>query len=272
MGRWTNHVKTLRPCGNDKCDRQIYHRKYCDKCRARLKNHGDVNAPSNFRTYFFNEDFISNQTKESCWFIGWICSDGNIPTVNGILKGAVRMEICDKEILERIAELIGYKGPITESPLRNGFGGFQQKKPKFSINLCSVKMANDFIKIGVTPNKSKTIQLPKIQENLFYHFLRGEFEGDGCCYTEKGSITLSFYSASRIFLEQIAEKVGLKHHIATGTRAFALRYCSKDARELCERMYKDSDGIRLERKYKKYVEHLEYLVNKNLSASNSVEQ
>jgi hypothetical protein len=46
--------------------------------------------------------------------------------------------------------------------------------------MSSKKMVNDLANLGVTPNKTFTLQYPTINETLEKHFLRGYFDGDGC--------------------------------------------------------------------------------------------
>jgi len=54
---------------------------------------------------------------------------------------------------------------------------------KVSIN--SKKIVSDLINLGCTNNKSKTITMPKIPDNLIDHFIRGYFDGDGWIIIDK---------------------------------------------------------------------------------------
>ena len=47
------------------------------------------------------------------------------------------------------------------------------------IRLTSKELVNDLIRIGCVPNKTFKIQFPKIDENLYNHFMIGYFDDDG---------------------------------------------------------------------------------------------
>ena len=41
-------------------------------------------------------------------------------------------------------------------------------------------MKSDLLKLGISPNKTMSVNYPLIPENLQNHFMRGVFDGDGC--------------------------------------------------------------------------------------------
>ena len=162
MARWDNHVKVSKPCENEKCSNIVVSRKYCVKCAQRIRTHGDPNIIKKVRYYEYNEDFIIEKTKETYWFLGWMASDGH---VNKNLQN-FSLEICDKEILDKIKQLVNYTGEIKLRKARK-----ENYQDSYRLLITNKKMVQDLINFGITPNKSKTIQLPEIQDDLFYHFL-----------------------------------------------------------------------------------------------------
>ncbi len=245
--RWTGYIKKQKPCSNPECTTLVWKGKYCGKCYLRLHRHGDVNKVLSKRKLQYNEKFVATQTKESCWFIGWMASDGYIDEKNN----RIRLEICDKEILEIISKLIEYNGTIKETKMREC-----HKKQPYRLQLGAKELVEDFVKIGIHQNKSKTLEMPTINPEFFYHFLRGVIEGDGSIVRIKDRTDRLFVflnSASLKFLEQIANMVDLPHKIRElKPGVYRLVYWDNKAKELCERLYKDSEGIRLTRKYLKY--------------------
>lgn len=251
MARWDGYVKTQKPCSNEKCDNLVWKGKYCTKCYSRIRSSGDPNITRRVRHYKYNENFITEQTKETYWFLGWMASDGHVN--KNLLNFS--LEICDKEIVDKCKDLIGYTGEVKLRKAKK-----EKFKDSYRLLITNKKMTKDLVDFGITPAKSKTIQLPKIDdEDLFYHFLRGVIEGDGSLVTSQEYIKKRLFiflnSASKEFLEKIAERIGLKYKIREKKKGvWRLIYWDNKAIELCERLYKDSDGIRLQRKYDKYLD------------------
>lgn len=50
-------------------------------------------------------------------------------------------------------------------------------------------MFNDLLKLGLTPNKSLTLKMPKVPDKYLSHFTRGYFDGDG-------NVTIARYKSS----------------------------------------------------------------------------
>ena len=77
-----------------------------------------------------------------------------------------------------------------------------------SIRCYSVEMAEDLISHGCIPNKTFFIELPQLPTELYRHFLRGYFDGDGCISlrsNKRKDLKIDYCSASKKILEQIRE-------------------------------------------------------------------
>jgi len=103
----------------------------------------------------------------------------------------------DIQLLNTFKKCLGLKTKV-----RFKTSGFSNKKyPR--IQFGDVVLYRWLLKIGLTPNKSKTIGSLKIPDKYFFDFLRGHFDGDGSCYSYWDNLWdssfmfyIKFYSAS----------------------------------------------------------------------------
>lgn len=139
-------------------------------------------------------------------------------------------------------------------------------KTSYAIRIGNIKIYEDLIGLGLCPRKSLTINLPKIPEQFFQYFLRGNFDGDGCINVEnikKNRMNLIFTSGSKLFLNQLDAKVKniypkIKSSVSYSCGAFRLRYNWKNAVALARFIYADiTSAPYLKYKYNKYVDFME---------------
>ena len=125
-----------------------------------------------------NIDAFSSFTEESCYWAGFLAADGCI--TGGTLKLCLGYD--DHSHVEKFKEFIGSSHKIavnTEKYYRSEIS-FKQEKVILDLK-------NNF---NITPNKSLTYTLPtKIPKEMFKHFVRGYFDGDGCI-CESGLISV----------------------------------------------------------------------------------
>lgn len=257
-----NTVKVIRGrigCSVIECKSKHLKHGYCGMHWKRFKKWGDVNR-GRIRKYFVNDNLLKEMSKENCWLLGWIASDGYVNEK----RGFIRIQLIDKEIIEKIKILTNTESPITE-----------RKRKKYNtiygLDIYSKEMVSDLIKIGIRQNKSLTLKYPNIPEEFKYHFLRGVFEGDGSIiYSNKnGKITFQLYicSSSVQFIDGIIknftdEDFGLSKEVKENHNpVYRIRLCSKKALKFCESIYKDSEELKLNRKYNKYIEYKSYIEN-----------
>lgn len=149
-----------------------------------LKN---LNYPTlNFRNrnikYTINHNFFENiNTEEKAYFLGLMYADGNVSSKYNSIR--ISLVEADSYLLEALRDLIS---PTHILYKRNYDVGNNQR----SLEINSIKIKNDLIKLGCPPNKTFTITFPNssiVPEELIHHFIRGYFDGDGCSY--KNTIT-----------------------------------------------------------------------------------
>lgn len=250
MGRWDGYVKTQKPCTNASCTNLVWKGKYCAKCKQRLRRHGDINIVlPKHRTYFFNENLMDSWTKESAWVFGWILTDG---CINDSFSPQVRIQLKDKEPLEIIQKLFKHSGELS-----------CQLDKYWTFRAHSVKLVNKLKELGITTNKSLTVGMPSIPEDVFSHFVRGVVEGDGSIVEDKTQDRLFVYinSASKDFIEQLSKRLLFKHKLRVFAESrrknylYRLVFWGKVALDLCNWIYTDSEGLRLTRKYERFIKH-----------------
>jgi len=208
-----------------------------------------------------NENFFKIWTPEMAYVLGFFTADGNMIKNK---RGAhfISIEIIDLDILEKIREVIGSNHKI--SIRKKQF----PEKDSYRLQVGSKKMFSDLFEMGITPNKSKRILLPKIPQKYFSHFLRGYFDGDGCInfgtYFRKDRNSVKFLlashftSGSKVFLEGLLNKIREAFNTKTGfirtkNGAFDLTLSTNDSKKLFSLMYGNiENSLFLERKYNKF--------------------
>ena len=158
-----------------------------------------------------NENFFKKWSSGMAYVLGFFAADGNMIKNK---RGAhfIEFQITDKNLLNEIRKFLGSNHKITARKRNNN-----KWKTSYRLQIGSKMIFNDLLKLGLTPNKSKTIKLPKMPDKYFSHFLRGYFDGDGCVnictYKRKNRKNLSiiinsgFTSGSKKILIDIRNKL-----------------------------------------------------------------
>jgi len=209
-----------------------------------------------------NEDFFKVWSPEMAYVLGFFTADGNMIRNK---RGAYFMEfqITDKDLLYKIRKVLKSNHKITERNRDHKW------KKSYRLQIGSKKIFNDLLKLGLTPNKSKTIKLPDIPQDFFSDFTRGYFDGDGCVtvchYVRKDRnnkkcirILSGFISGSQEFLEALHLKLKNLANIVGGIlyehEGYRLTFSLKDTRKLYNFMYNDKNDLFLDRKKNKFEE------------------
>ena len=136
-------------------------------------------------------------------------------------------------------------------------------------------MFADLKSIGVTPNKSKTVEFPSgLPDECLRHFVRGYFDGDGCvCFRKmKGKIkelivkklTIIFTCGNKSFLEELSYKldkiIGIgEKRIHESKRAYQLHYSTSDTIKLFKFLYQHvTQHVYLKRKFDVFAQYFEF--------------
>ena len=115
--------------------------------------------------YNINDQFLEIiDTEQKAYFLGLMLSDGYVTGTN---KVSVKLHKQDKELLDNIFSY------ITERPVII-------RENTCEITICSKKLFQDLEKQGCIRNKTYSqMKLPVLKRELYSHFIRGYFDGDG---------------------------------------------------------------------------------------------
>lgn len=198
-------------------------------------------------------------TPELAYAIGLIASDGNLSSDGRHIIFTSK----DIEQTKTFANCLGIKNKI-------GFksSGYGRDKIYSVIQFGDINFYRWLQSIGLSPKKSKTLGSLIIPDHLFFDFLRGLFDGDGCIYSywdkrwhSSFMFYLSFASASDEFLVWLKLKLtiflNIKGRITEGTRAKNLIFAKRDSLKIIDKMYYNASVPKLDRKYQKILKILE---------------
>jgi len=193
--------------------------------------------------------------------VGLITSDGCLQ------KDGRHIDLTSVDIdqLENFCLAIGRPINVTQK-----FNSSQQ--PASRVQFSDVAYYDFLLSVGLTPNKSKTMNALRIPDEFYADFLRGVFDGDGTSYAymdKRWRSSYMFYSgftsASLAFIKFLQDTnlrlIGTSPaSIRIGTRAYNLMYAKADSQKIFNFMYYKQDVLCLARKRIK----LEGFIRKNI--------
>lgn len=188
------------------------------------------------------------------YVVGLLTTDGSL-SIDG---RHIDFTSKDIQLLKTFKKCLGLKNRIG---LKSS--GFSNKK-YFCIQFSDVIFYKWLFKIGLTPNKTKTISALKIPNKYFFDFLRGHFDGDGSCYgywdprwVSSFMFYITFNSASKLHIDWLRKKINnlleIKGHIAQdGNKSeWQLKYAKKESKRIFPKMYYKEKLPCLKRKHRK---------------------
>lgn len=236
-----------------------------------LKRHGfnirKQNAGSRNKKHQLNSQYFKEiNTKKKAYLLGLLIADGTI-----LQKwNKVTLALKDKELVELFKCELESTHKLSEYDIHDKRTGKTYKR--YSLQVPSKELVDDLAALGVYDAKSFTCDLPKINEQYFWHFVRGLFDGDGTVglnNTKKdGALQFSIIGSEKLILslKERFNKFGLSetkvsypgYKSLEGVISRIHYYSYNDLKILCDNMYADSDGCRLERKYEIFKTLREY--------------
>lgn len=197
------------------CSRQYVHQLFHDlniptrsKSRARLiaLEAGRIEFDQGrglmtLRQSVHDHSFFSKWSPEMAWALGLLATDGNIqlgknqdPEFKGrITTARITFGQKEPELVEKFLKAIKSPAKILVRKKKGISGRLHY------VHLHSDQMAEDLIRLGVTPKKSLTLQFPPVPSDHLRHFLRGAWDGDGTIGKPDTSPRARFYSGSKDF-------------------------------------------------------------------------
>lgn len=225
-----------------------------------LESHGIKRIGNGRRKYPLNEHYFDSiDTANKAYILGFLYADGN----NNLQKQTISMSLqeSDKAILERMRKEINSEKPLEFIDYSNKHDFGYNYKNQYRLLMFSKHMCETLDTIGMTPSKSLTLTFPDIPQNLYSHFIRGYFDGDGSFF-KKGSQSIVTITSTEKFcssLKKIIEKsIEVNFHIyeasnKNGVTKVLITTGNLQTKAFLDYIYKDAD-MYLERKYKKYLD------------------
>lgn len=181
-----------------------------------------------------NENFFSEWSNNMAYILGLFCADGNMG------KNCNRISIClhkdDEYLVHKILKYMGSTHRVFIC------------KNTANLSIDNLHLYNGLIKLGITPNKSKTLRSINVPKEFIPHFVRGVMDGDGSVDTKNKRMKIS--SASKDFangLSDMLDKINIKHKVYnepymyndTKVSFYSIRILRrKDIKKLYDMMYK----------------------------------
>ncbi len=191
---------------------------------------------------------------ELAYAVGLITTDGSL-SIDG---RHIILVSKDRQLLNTFKRCLNLKNKIGSRR-----GGFTNEKKYHHVQFGDINFYKWLLKIGLTPNKARTINKLSIPNKFFMDFLRGHCDGDGYFYSywdKKWPNSFMFYvnfiSSSPLHLYWLKEKInnllGIKGHITQGSGSTQiLRFAKRESRILILKMYYNNNVPCLLRKRKK---------------------
>jgi hypothetical protein len=215
-------------------------------------------------------DFECDIKKESSYILGLLWADGHIREVDKLTSIN-----CSEDDINDVTEVFLKTGhwnisnPIIKT--HNGKKVKTQKKISTSTwGLFDILKKNDYVnKSNSSPNKI----LSTIPKKLKKYWFRGYLDGDGCIKLgKKYGVEVVFagpYNQDWSFMVDLCNELSINYSIDNrivkiGGYSHFRVYKKNDVKMLCDYIYNDFDGIGFSRKYKKYINVLNYIKEKSV--------
>jgi hypothetical protein len=198
-------------------------------------------------------NIFNSYTKESCYWAGLLAADGAIDINHTI---GLELNAKDKESIFQFKTDLASEHEIS----------YRKDTDAYRIRFCDKEIAQSLAyNFSVTSDKTHALQLPILPEEMYPHYIRGHFDGDGC-FTEffnnrpTASFRVFITSGSLQFLQELAQFL-ITIRITSGSsivkkaaNCWHIQYGIKDATSFLNYIYLNNtvESHKLDRKYDMY--------------------
>lgn len=226
---------------------------------------GWINNNCNKKIRTFNDGYFSDiKTSNQAYWLGFIFADGWITRNDAGRSCELGIELCDideQQLIDFNMELGGVhdiKHAHYEKYICN------HKNISVTDTVCiriySKQIVEDLIMHNVLENKTFKPDYPVVEDDLFFDFLRGYIDGDGCIYVNENNISASqvhITSSHCEVLNYLKDKLslyGVKSSVyKEKENKYRIYINHKNAIKLLDMIYYDESVQKLDRKYQKYL-------------------
>lgn len=117
-----------------------------------------------------NQDFFKTWTSDMAYILGFLYADGNISSTKRS-GHYIAIYSADRSLLKDIRQCWQSDHKLSKRSVRSG--------SVYRIQIGSKEWFTDLGILGLSPNKTKRLELPTIPNKFFGDFVRGYFDGDG---------------------------------------------------------------------------------------------
>ena len=153
-----------------------------------------------------NSMFDKIDVEWKAYYLGLLFADGCMSKQGSVI---LTLSETDKHILDELNTFIfNSKRKLAYIPSRKIKNKTYIAQPKYTLVLTNKFISAKLQSIGLVPKKSLILDFPKdeyIPENLFHHFVRGYFDGDGWIWAPKkdGYSYMWGIVSSNLFIEKL---------------------------------------------------------------------
>lgn len=201
----------------------------------------------------YNEEFFNVWSNELAWLVGIVLSDGHVSAINN--GRFVRVRMCDKDVLEKIKNIVGYTKNLCIYHPKN-----PRYKTAYIVELRGRLIWQFFTDLGMDNHKSYTAKFPTVDDKYIMHVIRGVFDGDGSIHIGRKNYPFARVCGTPNAMNSIVDYIGLhctKH--SNSDTNIIIQYTGERALQFLEYIYQDSTpSVRMDRKYNKYLDVLKF--------------
>lgn len=203
-----------------------------------------------------NESYFERiSSKDRAYWLGFILADGYIYS-NKVF--GIEIQSRDGYLIEKFRDTI-YPDKKLSFRKRN-----ENWSETITLKFTNKNFCEHLKDKGCVEHKSDRLKFPKIDKRFISHFLRGFFDGDGGFYVKKtnGKPKLEITSISKEFLldyQKHLKRLGINSYVYSRQRkgnrkeSHSLQiFAKKDLKKIFDLFYKDSNGLRCERKFSSF--------------------
>lgn len=191
-----------------------------------------------------NKEFFTFWSPTMAYVLGFFFADGSYD-INQRGSEYFSFQITDQRLLHAIRTALGSDHRIATRKART-----PNESDQYRLQIGSKHMCLDLRKLGVSTQKSHTMNLPAIPAKYLSDFVRGYFDGDGNVWSGHVNkkrhrpvavLQVGFTSASETFLLSLFNRLKAEGLLGGGVyckkSAFCLKYSTSDAKKLHKIMY-----------------------------------
>jgi intein/homing endonuclease len=184
-----------------------------------------------------------NCTKEDFYYLlGYTYADGCVDYNKSTLR--IRWQSKDKDLIEWIQKILKLDTSVS-----------QYENKYFYIQKTSNNLVQNFLSLGIIPNKTYMNIFPTIDKKYFKYFTRGYFDGDGCISlrNDKSGSWLQVQIVNKLkenlqsFGNILKEELGIIPKIYNHEECYRLQYSHLESLSIFWYMY-DNNAFYLSRK------------------------